>query len=98
MIEYITCKKCKIQQPRKNFLYNSNIFKVCKYCNKKTNVIPSEFKITTEQIQKHLSNIIYDEKYNTSIFLQTQMTVVFEFLQRQICKEKENKQAITGDL
>ena len=64
---------------------------VCKYCNKKTNIIPSKFKVTTEEISQYLNKIVYDPKNDFSLFFQTQMNVVFEFLERQQCKEIENE-------
>ena len=91
MINFITCNKCKIQQKRENFWYNSMRHNVCKYCNKKTNIIPSKFKVTTEEISQYLNKIVYDPKNDFSLFFQTQMNVVFEFLERQQCKEIENE-------
>lgn len=89
MIEFITCSKCKIQQRKENFWYCSFRHKVCKSCNKKTNIVPSEFKVTTEEILQYLNKIVYDPKNDTSILFQTQMNTVFEFLERQNCREME---------
>ena len=89
MIEFITCNKCKIQQKKENFWYGATRHKTCKYCNKKTNKIPNKFNTTTDEILLHLNKVVFDPKNNTSIFFQTQMNIVFEFLQRQSCKETE---------
>lgn len=90
ILEYITCKKCGIQQKRKEFQYCGNIKEICKYCNKKTNVIPNKYNNTTEDVINYLSKILYDPKSETSIFFQTQMLPVFDFLERQKYKELEN--------
>ena len=87
--EYITCTKCGIQQKSENFWYCSSRHKVCKYCNKKTNVIPSKYDTTTEDAINYLTKILYDPKNDTSIMFQMQMMPVFDFLNRQKCKEQE---------
>ncbi len=89
ILEYITCKKCKIQQKKENFWYNSSKHNVCKFCNKKTKTKPNDYKTTTEQVLNYLNKIVYDPKNDTSILFQTQMVEVFDFLERQKCKERE---------
>lgn len=91
ILEFITCKKCKIQQPRENFKYCGGVNNTCKFCNKKTNIIPNKYKNTTEDALNYLNKILFDVKSETSIFFQTQMLPVLDFLERQRCKEVEDK-------
>jgi len=88
-MEYYTCAKCKIQQKKENFWYGKMLHEVCKFCNKKTNIVPNKYEITTEQILDYLNKIVYDQESNTSIYFQTQILEVQNFLLRQKCKEEE---------
>lgn len=88
-LEYQTCTKCKIQQPRKTFLYGSSAQTICKYCNKKTKIIPQIDKTSTQDVLTYLKRITFDPKSETSVFFQTQMDPVFTWLQRKHCKEIE---------
>lgn len=92
-LEYETCKKCGIQQERKNFLYTGTKRDICKFCKKTSNVIPNKYKQTTKNALDYLKRIIFDPKNEASIFLQTSMDPVFEFLERQHCRETELKES-----
>lgn len=92
VLEYITCKKCGIQQKKENFWYCASKHEVCKFCNKKTNIIPHNYKTSTTEVIEYLSKIIFDPRNETSIILQTQMNPVFTFLQRKHCREMELKE------
>lgn len=89
ILEYETCKKCGIQQRRKNFIYTGTKRAICKYCNKTSNEIPQEYKQTTKDALDYLKRIVFDPKNEASIFLQTQMDPVFTFLERKHCQEME---------
>lgn len=91
VLEYITCKRCKIQQPRETFYQGSAKQDNCKFCNKKTNIIPPTYEVSTEDIQAYLKNIIFVERNKVSMSLEMQMDKVFTFLERRICKEQEAK-------
>lgn len=92
ILKYITCVKCKKQQPRDNFWQGSAIQKNCKFCNNKTNIIPPIYEVKTEDALKYLTKIVFDPKNETSMILQMQMDKIFIFLERQISKEEEEVQ------
>jgi len=89
MLEYITCTKCKKQQKRENFKYHSEMHKVCKYCNGKTNVIPGDYNVTTEEVLNLLSKVVFTNEDTFSLSIQMELQPVFTFLKRQVDKEKE---------
>ena len=91
VLEFITCKKCGIQQPKDTFWQGSARADNCKYCNKKTNIIPPEYNVTAKEISEYLQKIIFDEKNKVSISLELKMDKVFIFLDRLKCKEREAK-------
>ena len=86
-MEYITCIKCKKQQVKNNFWYCSMRHDTCKFCNKKTNVIPNSYNITCDDILLHLSKTIESEKL--SIIAEMKFNHIFEFIKRQDCKNQE---------
>lgn len=89
MKEFITCSKCKKQQRKENFWYNSSRHEVCKFCNKKTNIIPNDYNITTDEISNYLNKTVFNQENNIPISTQLLFNPVFEFLERQKCKEVE---------
>lgn len=94
LLEYETCKKCGIQQERKQFLCAGIKRDICKFCRKTSpnNPIPNQYKQTTKDALDYLKKIVFDPKNEASIFLQTQMDPVFVFLERQHCREMELKE------
>lgn len=89
VLEYITCIRCKKQQPKDNFWYSATRHTICKFCNKKTNIIPPKYEVKTADVISYLSDIVFDPKNDTSIAFQMQIDKVFIFLKRLECKEME---------
>ena len=92
LLEWETCKKCGIQQARKQFLYTGTKRDICKFCKKTSNIIPNKYNQTTKDALDYLKRIVFDPKNEASIFLQTSMDPVFEFLERKHCQEMEKLQ------
>lgn len=91
ILNYITCDRCKVQQHRENFWYGKMRHTTCKFCNKKTNIIPYKHTATTADVIRHLGKIVSEPRNNIPIYVQTQIDPVFEFLERQSCREQEKK-------
>jgi len=92
VLEYITCKRCKKQQHKDEFWQGSAKQDNCRFCNKKTNIIPPKYEVTTEEALAYLKQIVFDNRNEVSMQLEMKMDKVFTFLERRISKEKETKE------